>query len=61
MAVAAKELDHVADVTLTTGTTRGPDKGAEYVSRCAQAIKQATGLPVQAQFEPPTTSRCSRP
>lgn len=53
VAVAAKELDHVADVTLTTGTTRGSDKGAEYVARCAHAIKQATGLPVQAQFEPP--------
>jgi radical SAM protein (TIGR04043 family) len=53
VAVAAQRLDHVADVTLTTGTTRGPDKGALYVARCAQAIKQATGLPVQAQFEPP--------
>src|SRR3989304_4265659 len=25
VAVAAKELDHVVDVTLTTGTTKGPD------------------------------------
>ena len=53
VAVAAKELDGAADVTLTTGTTRGPDKGALYLARCAQAIKEATGLPVQAQFEPP--------
>ncbi|HET7235917.1 MAG TPA: MSMEG_0568 family radical SAM protein [Actinomycetota bacterium] len=53
VAVAAKELDHVVDVTLTTGTTRGPDKGAMYIARCAHAIKEATGLPVQAQFEPP--------
>jgi radical SAM protein (TIGR04043 family) len=53
VAVAAKELDHVVDVTLTTGTTRGPDKGALYIARCAHAIKEATGLPVQAQFEPP--------
>lgn len=53
VAKAAKELDHVVDVTLTTGTTRGPDKGALYVARCAHAIKEATGLPVQAQFEPP--------
>lgn len=53
VAVAAQRLDHVADVTLTTGTTRGPDKGALYIARCAHAIKQATGLPVQAQFEPP--------
>jgi radical SAM protein (TIGR04043 family) len=53
VAVAAKELDHVVDVTLTTGTTRGPDKGALYIAKCAHAIKEATGLPVQAQFEPP--------
>lgn len=53
VAAAAKELDHVVDVTLTTGTTRGPDKGALYIAKCAHAIKEATGLPVQAQFEPP--------
>lgn len=53
VAAAAKELDDVVDVTLTTGTTRGADKGALYVARCAHAIKEATALPVQAQFEPP--------
>lgn len=53
VAKAARELDGAADVTLTTGTTRGPDKGALYVARCAQAIKETSGLPVQAQFEPP--------
>ena len=53
VARAAKELDGAVDVTLTTGTTRGPDKGALYVGRCARAVKGATGLPVQAQFEPP--------
>src|SRR5215510_3122997 len=35
VALAAKELDGALDVTLTTGTTRGPDKGALYVGRCA--------------------------
>jgi radical SAM protein (TIGR04043 family) len=53
VASAAVELDQVVDVTLTTGTTRGPDKGALYVSRCAEAVKEATDLPVQVQFEPP--------
>jgi radical SAM protein (TIGR04043 family) len=53
VAVAAKELDGAVDVTLTTGTTGGPDKGALYLGRCAEAIKAATGLPIQAQFEPP--------
>ena len=53
MAVAARDLDGAVDVTLTTGTTRGPDRGALYVARCAEAVKEASGLPVQAQFEPP--------
>jgi radical SAM protein (TIGR04043 family) len=53
VALAAKELDGAVDVTLTTGTTRGPDKGALYVGKCAHAVKEATGMPVQAQFEPP--------
>lgn len=53
VAVAAKELDGAVDVTLTTGSTRAPDRGALYVGRCAEAVKQATGLPVEVQFEPP--------
>jgi radical SAM protein (TIGR04043 family) len=53
VAVAAKALDGAVDVTLTTGTTGGPDKGALYLGRCAEAIKAATGLPIQVQFEPP--------
>ena len=53
VAVAARDLDGAVDVTLTSGTTRGADKGARYLGRCARAIRQASGLPVQAQFEPP--------
>jgi radical SAM protein (TIGR04043 family) len=53
VARAAKELDGAVDVTLTTGTTHGPDKGARYLGSCAEAIRDASGLPVQAQFEPP--------
>ncbi len=53
VAVAAKELDRVVDVTLTTGSTRAPDRGALYVGRCANAVKDASGLPVEVQFEPP--------
>jgi len=53
VAVAAKELDGVVDVTLTTGSTAAPDRGARYLGRCAHAIKQATGLPIEGQFEPP--------
>lgn len=54
VAVAAKELDGAVDVTLTTGSTATPDRGALYVGRCAQAVKEASGLPVQVQFEPPS-------
>ena len=53
VAAAAKELDGAVDVTLTTGTTHGPDRGALYLGRCAEAIKAATDLPIQVQFEPP--------
>ncbi len=53
VAVAAKELDGAVDVTLTTGSTYGADKGAFYVSKCGQAVKEASGLPVEVQFEPP--------
>lgn len=53
VAVAAKELDGAVDITLTTGSTYGPDKGALYVGRCAEAMHNASGLPVEAQFEPP--------
>lgn len=53
VAAAAKALDGAVDVTLTTGSTRASDRGALYVGRCAEAVKQATGLPVEVQFEPP--------
>jgi radical SAM protein (TIGR04043 family) len=53
VAVAAKELDGAVDITLTTGSTYGPDKGALYLGRCAEAMHNASGLPVEAQFEPP--------
>jgi radical SAM protein (TIGR04043 family) len=53
VAVAARDLDGAVDVTLTTGTTHGHDKGAMYVARCAKAMKEASGLPVEVQFEPP--------
>jgi radical SAM protein (TIGR04043 family) len=53
VAVAARDLDGAVDATLTTGSTRGVDRGALYVARCGQAVKQASGLPVEVQFEPP--------
>jgi radical SAM protein (TIGR04043 family) len=53
VAVAAKELDGAVDATLTTGSTAGADKGALYVATCGAAVKEAAGLPVEVQFEPP--------
>jgi radical SAM protein (TIGR04043 family) len=53
VACAAKELDGAVDATLTTGSSNGIDRGARYVARCAQAVKTASRLPVEIQFEPP--------
>lgn len=54
VAVAARDLDGAVDATLTTGSTATPDRGALYVGRCGGAVKEASGLPVQVQFEPPS-------
>ncbi len=53
VARAARDLDGVQHVVLTTGTTATPDRGAKVLADCAQAIRDASGLPVQAQCEPP--------
>jgi radical SAM protein (TIGR04043 family) len=53
VALAARDLDGAVDATLTTGSTATPDRGALYVGRCGEAVKAASGLPVQVQFEPP--------
>ena len=50
---AARDFDGAVDVTLTTGSINRRDRGALYISKCASAIKEACGLPVQVQFEPP--------
>ena len=53
VSIAAKELDGAVDATLTTGSSVAPDRGARYVARCGRAVKDASGLPVEIQFEPP--------
>jgi len=53
VATAAKELDGAVDATLTTGSSNGVDRGARYVARCGHAVRAATDLPVEVQFEPP--------
>ena len=58
---AARDFDGAVDVTLTTGSINRRDRGALYISRCAAAIKDASGLPIQVQFEPPDDLRGARP
>jgi radical SAM protein (TIGR04043 family) len=53
VALAARDLDGAVDATLTTGSSNGVDRGARYVAKCGNAIKESAGLPVEVQFEPP--------
>jgi radical SAM protein (TIGR04043 family)/putative N-acetyltransferase (TIGR04045 family) len=54
VALKAKELDSIQHIVLTTGTVRPPGKEISYLVPCASAIKKATGLPIHAQFCPPS-------
>jgi radical SAM protein (TIGR04043 family) len=53
VAEAAVRLDGVKHMVMTTGTPNTRDRGAAYLAECAQAIKAAVDLPIQAQCEPP--------
>jgi radical SAM protein (TIGR04043 family) len=53
VAAAAQLLDGIRNVVMTTGTPPTDDRGAAVLSECAAAIKAETGLPIQAQCEPP--------
>ena len=53
VALAARTLDGAVDATLTTGSSNAPDRGARYVAKCGNAVKEKAGLPVEVQFEPP--------
>ena len=53
VARAARDLDGVKHVVLTTGTPATPDRGAAVLAEATRAIVAASGLPVQAQCEPP--------
>lgn len=53
VAKAAVELDGVKHMVMTTGTPKGPDRGAAVLAESAAAIKAAVDLPLQAQCEPP--------
>lgn len=54
VAEAAVRLDGITQMVMTTGTTRGPDRGARNLVRSVQAVLEAVpGLPIQVQIEPP--------
>jgi radical SAM protein (TIGR04043 family) len=53
VAEAAKRLDGVQHVVLTTGTPPTDDRGAAVLAEVAAHIKLRTSLPIQAQCEPP--------
>jgi radical SAM protein (TIGR04043 family)/putative N-acetyltransferase (TIGR04045 family) len=54
VAYKAKELDSIQHVVLTTGTLQPAGKEISVLIPCASAIKKATGLPIHAQFCPPS-------
>lgn len=53
VAEAAQRLDGVKHMVMTTGTPHTADRGAAVLCQAAAAVKQRTGLPIQAQCEPP--------
>lgn len=53
VAEAAVRLDGVKHMVMTTGTPNTNDRGADYLSQCAKAIKARVNIPIQAQCEPP--------
>jgi radical SAM protein (TIGR04043 family) len=54
VAEAAVRLDGVKQMVMTTGTTKGPDRGARNLVRSVAAVLEAVpGLPIQVQIEPP--------
>ena len=53
VAEAAVRLDGVKQLVMTTGTPNTRDRGAAYLTECAQAVRSRVLLPMQAQCEPP--------
>lgn len=54
VAKAAHDLDGVTQMVMTTGTSRGRDRGATHLARCVKAVRDVLpDLPIQVQIEPP--------
>ena len=58
VAEAAVRLDGVEQMVMTTGTSRGRDRGATHLARCVRAIRERVPqLDIQVQCEPPADLR----
>ncbi|MGT2424667.1 MSMEG_0568 family radical SAM protein [Amnibacterium kyonggiense] len=58
VARAARDLDGVEQMVMTTGTSNGWDRGAKHLARCVRAVKEAVPeLAIQVQIEPPRNLR----
>jgi radical SAM protein (TIGR04043 family) len=54
VAEAAYRLDGVTQMIMTTGTSKGRDRGATHLARCVKAVKAVVPqLEIQVQCEPP--------
>jgi radical SAM protein (TIGR04043 family) len=53
VAEAAVRLDGIRHMVMTTGTINYDDMGVRYLAKCVRAIKAATEIAIQVQFEPP--------
>lgn len=54
VAKAAHDLDGITQMVMTTGTSRGRDRGATHLARCVRAVRAVLpDLPIQVQIEPP--------
>lgn len=53
VARAARDLDGVTHMVLTSGTEDPPGSEISYLAKCARAIKEAANIPMQVQIAPP--------
>lgn len=54
VALAGKKSGIIKHVVLTTGSGNPAGSEIKYLAGCAEAVKEATGLPLHAQFAPPS-------
>lgn len=53
VAAAARDLDGITHMVLTSGTGDPPGSEIPYLALCARAVIEKAGIPVQVQFAPP--------